>query len=76
MKDGAGSLRSVLMRVTEADELRMQLERDIRSLIVKFEQQTELLIVDSIYVNRTTSKTIDGKIQSVLNTVECEVRLM
>lgn len=63
------------MLVTEAECLVRELENSIRREVAAFEEATTL-IVDSIYVNRISTTPTGGKRQSILNSIECEVRLL
>ena len=61
------------MLVTEAEALVRALELEIKRMVNQYEEATNL-IIDHIYVNRVS--VIDSKIKSLLNSIECEVRLL
>jgi len=61
------------MLVTEAEALVRALEVEIKRVVNQYEEATGL-IIDHIYVNRVS--VVDSKKQSLLNSIECEVRLL
>ena len=63
------------MLVTEAEALVRALELEIKRVVNQYEEATGL-IIDHIYVNRFTTKEIGKKDKSLLNSIECEVRLL
>jgi hypothetical protein len=63
------------MLVTEAEALVRALELEIKRIVNQYEEATGL-IIDHIYVNRTSIKEIGAKEKSLLNAIECEVRLL
>ena len=63
------------MLVTEAEALVRALELEIKRVVNQYEEATGL-IIDHIYVNRFLVKEIGNKDKSLLNSIECEVRLL